>query len=210
MTPEQKQRIEQIELARKSGVLPWSHLSSPTRINNCAASTVDFLLSLVKSQEADAGSIDGELNDLHKEYGLSGLGDRPHSISAAKLKRLIELESGEKARRDMAVDPIWPLARQVAGELDRQALFYASRGDRPLTDDELAPAIVVIVGVLSTEQSDAATSMRSACVEKVEAARRKHEQVSSESEDYEYHQAAVFALACLQDELEKLIIENTN
>lgn len=55
MTPEQKQRIEQIELARKSGVLPWSHLSSPTQINNCAASAIDFLLSLVKSQESEHG-----------------------------------------------------------------------------------------------------------------------------------------------------------
>ena len=45
------------------------------------------------------GTLDGLTEDerqeyrrLKAEYNMSGLGDRPHSISAEKLKRLIELE----------------------------------------------------------------------------------------------------------------------
>ena len=38
-----------------------------------------------------------ELTELRSAHHLSSLGDRPHSIAAHKLQRLIELESLERA-----------------------------------------------------------------------------------------------------------------
>lgn len=51
--------------------------------------------------EADRGSLTraefNELRQLQKEYELSSLGDRPHSIAADKLKRLRDLENKVRA-----------------------------------------------------------------------------------------------------------------
>lgn len=43
-------------------------------------------------EDVSTSTSESELDALRKEFELSGLGDRPHSISATKLKRLIELE----------------------------------------------------------------------------------------------------------------------
>lgn len=126
-----------VEARERLDVIPFHFNESDAKLIYDLAEEVERL----RGRE----SIISELNVLRKEYELSGLGDRPQSISAAKLKRLIDLEGAEKASREMTIDPRWSLARQIAGELDRQALLYASRGDRALTNDELAPAYKTVV-----------------------------------------------------------------
>jgi hypothetical protein len=47
-----------------------------------------------------------ELNELRQEMQLSSLGDRPSSIAAHRLRRLIELEREHReARREIATPP---------------------------------------------------------------------------------------------------------
>lgn len=43
-----------------------------------------------------------ELHELKRQMDLSSLGDRPHSIAASKLRRLIELERKERDRNRTA------------------------------------------------------------------------------------------------------------
>jgi hypothetical protein len=45
-------------------------------------------------------------------------------------------------------------AREIAGELGRNALLYLSRGDRPLTDAELRQTIEVITALLDARLQD--------------------------------------------------------
>jgi hypothetical protein len=83
-----------------------------------------------KAREATALTVGEceELEELRREMHLSSLGDRPHSISAARLKRLIDLETCDRIRR----------ARQIAPEtsgvmVDNAGNWFGHRDYHPTT-----------------------------------------------------------------------------
>lgn len=71
-----------------------------------------------------------ELNDLRREMELNSLGDRPHSMAAERLARLIELQTyAMRLRRAQEIDP-----STNGVMIDNAGGWFGHRDNHPTTD----------------------------------------------------------------------------
>lgn len=171
MTPEEKQRIEQI----RERHLRVDCYKSQMRTD------IDFLLSLVKSQEAvtppaeeltAASVLDQSLNTLNqiRDLTASSRSYVPQNNAAEMMLRLEQLGFGSQTPR--RGNTLWAMVMDAADEIEQ------------------------------LRKTDAAASMRSACVEKVKTKAKREREFGAE-----YNLIRAVAFDSLAVELESLSIE---
>lgn len=150
MTPEQKQRLNQI--------IKRHNQQPPSTSTITCWDDVDFLLSVVKSQEAGAvpteeltaaSVLDQSLNTLKqiRDLTASSRSYVPQNNAAEMILRLEELGFGSQEPR--RGNTLWAMVMDAADEIEQ------------------------------LRKSDDATSMRSACVEKARERARAHRRIAS-------------------------------
>src|SRR5688572_12412066 len=101
MKPNEQQapdKLTEIRRARELGILPWSHLSNPTRRFEIARDTIDYLLSLLQQQPTGAPSRSVNIVDLQAWMTINAwLRQNPNATVAECLAELSQRITKEVA-----------------------------------------------------------------------------------------------------------------
>ena len=167
MTNEQEQQLREIRRARELGILPWSHLSNPTQRFDVATKTIDFLLSLADGQVASKS-----FAASHFQFGLCAHSMIKADCPSCCQSHAIRLEQQLGKLEASTVLPGRERIEKALREHMRHC-YQAYKGVPPTIDDWVGGALHYVMWGLDRDiplAPDSATSMRSACIEKVKEA----------------------------------------
>lgn len=127
MNEDQKQRLKEVRITRGTGVLPWSHLSSPQYRFEVARDTIDFLLSLIDSEAANGSPEDDyelveKMNDAAESLVRDWYCDSQHreelvdeiAVTLTAAHRRAEANAAA-AMRDLCVEKVKETAQHYDG-----------------------------------------------------------------------------------------------